>query len=132
MPFVREHYEQSLATIRTQLGEEAFAAAWAEGQAITPEQVLAAQDAELLPEHLPPAPPATPPQKSMTVYPSDLTRRELEVLRLVAQGLTDAEVAERLVISPHTVHVHISTIYSKLEVKTRSAATRYAFEHNLV
>jgi ATP/maltotriose-dependent transcriptional regulator MalT len=132
MPIERAHYEQSMATVRAQLGEEAFAAAWAEGRAMTPEQVLAMQDSELLPEQLSPVSPATPPQKSMAAYPSDLTRRELEVLRLVAQGLTDAEVAEQLVISPHTVHVHISTIYSKLEVKTRSAATRYVFEHNLV
>jgi DNA-binding NarL/FixJ family response regulator len=121
-----------VAAARIHLGEKALATVRARGRTLTPEQVLAAQDSELFPEHLPLEPAATPPQKSMVVYPSALTRRELEVLRLVAHGLTDAEVAERLVISPHTVHVHISTIYSKLEVKTRSAATRYAFEHNLV
>jgi DNA-binding CsgD family transcriptional regulator/tetratricopeptide (TPR) repeat protein len=131
-PIERAHYEQSMATVRAQLDEETFAAAWAEGQSMTPEQALAAQNSEVVPGHLSPAPPAAPARKSGAPYPADLTRREREVLRLVAQGLTDAEVAERLMISPHTVHVHISAIYSKLGVKTRSAATRYAFEHNLV
>ena len=61
----------------------------------------------------------------------DLTEREIEVLRAVAQGLTDAQVAERLVISPRTVHSHLNSIYSKLGITSRSAATRYAIEHNL-
>ena len=61
----------------------------------------------------------------------DLTARELEVLALVAQGLTDAEVAERLVVSIRTVHAHLRSIYRKLDVRSRSAATRYALEHGL-
>ena len=61
----------------------------------------------------------------------DLTVREIEVLRAVAQGLTDTQVAERLVISPRTVHSHLNSIYSKLGITSRSAATRYAIEHNL-
>ena len=61
-----------------------------------------------------------------------LTLREIEVLALVATGLTDAEVAERLVVSIRTVHAHLRSIYRKLDVHTRSAATRYALEHDLV
>jgi predicted ATPase/DNA-binding CsgD family transcriptional regulator len=61
-----------------------------------------------------------------------LTAREIEVLALVAEGLTDAEVAERLVVSIRTVHAHLRSIYRKLDVRTRSAATRYALEHDLV
>ena len=64
--------------------------------------------------------------------PAGLTTRELEVLRLIAQGLTDAQIAEQLVLSLHTIHAHLRTIYSKLGVASRSAATRYAFEHQLV
>ena len=60
-----------------------------------------------------------------------LTEREIEVLRSVAQGLTDAQVAEQLVISPRTVHSHLNSIYSKLGISSRSAATRYAIEHDL-
>jgi DNA-binding NarL/FixJ family response regulator len=55
----------------------------------------------------------------------------VEVLRLLARGLTDAQIAEKLVLSPGTVHAHTSTIYSKLGVTSRSAATRYAIEHHL-
>jgi DNA-binding CsgD family transcriptional regulator len=66
-----------------------------------------------------------------TSYPAGLTAREVEILRLVAQGLTDAQVAEALVISPRTVNWHLTTIYSKLQVSTRSAATRFAIEQHL-
>ena len=54
------------------------------------------------------------------------------MLRLVAQGLTDAQVAEQLVISPHTVNAHLKSIYGKIEVTSRSAATRYAVEQHLL
>ncbi len=60
-----------------------------------------------------------------------LTAREVEVLRLLAGGLMDAQIAEKLILSPRTVHAHISSIYSKLGVTSRSAATRYAIEHHL-
>jgi non-specific serine/threonine protein kinase len=61
-----------------------------------------------------------------------LTNRELEVLRLVAQGLTNAQVAENLVVAPRTVNVHLTSIYTKLRVNSRTAATRYAIEQRLV
>jgi DNA-binding NarL/FixJ family response regulator len=54
------------------------------------------------------------------------------VLRLVAEGLTDAQVAERLVISLRTVNAHLTSIYQKIHVSSRGAATRYALEHRLV
>ncbi len=60
-----------------------------------------------------------------------LTGREAEILRLVARGMTDAEVAGELVVSRRTVHAHLRSIYRKLDVRTRSAATRYALEHDL-
>ena len=66
-----------------------------------------------------------------TGYPAGLTAREAEVLRLVAQGLTDAQVAERLYLSPRTVGQHLRSIYNKLGVSTRLAATRFALEHHL-
>jgi DNA-binding CsgD family transcriptional regulator len=64
--------------------------------------------------------------------PAGLSSREVEVLRLVADGLTNAQVAQALIISPRTVDTHLVSIYSKLGVNTRGAATRYAVEHNLV
>lgn len=63
--------------------------------------------------------------------PAGLSQREAEVLRLVAQGLTDAEVAERLFIARRTVNTHLTAIYTKLGVNSRVAATRFAIEHDL-
>ena len=61
-----------------------------------------------------------------------LTRREQEVLGLLTMGLTNAQIAERLVVSLSTVNTHVRSIFNKLEVTSRSAATRYAVEHHLV
>jgi DNA-binding NarL/FixJ family response regulator len=61
-----------------------------------------------------------------------LTAREVEVLRLLAIGLSNREVADRLVVSRHTVSGHVQSIFGKLAVNSRSGATRYAVEHNLV
>jgi DNA-binding CsgD family transcriptional regulator len=63
--------------------------------------------------------------------PAGLTTRELDVLRLVARGLTDAEVAEQLFIARRTVNTHLTSIYNKLGVTSRAAATRFAVEHGL-
>jgi DNA-binding NarL/FixJ family response regulator len=63
---------------------------------------------------------------------SDLTPRENEVLRLLADGLSNPQIAERLVLSPLTVNAYVRSIYTKLGVNSRAAATRYALEHGLV
>ena len=65
-------------------------------------------------------------------YPAGLTTREVEILRLVAQGLSDMQIAEQLVISPRTVNWHLTSIYSKIQVSSRAAATRYAIEQKLL
>jgi DNA-binding CsgD family transcriptional regulator/tetratricopeptide (TPR) repeat protein len=116
-------YERSLSAARVQLGERAFAAAWTQGRSMTAKQAVAAQGQKPTPTSTTTA--APPP------YPAGLTAREVEVLRLVAGGLTDLQIADKLVLSPRTVHAHISSIYSKLGVTSRSAATRYAMEHHL-
>ena len=64
----------------------------------------------------------------MPTYPADLTEREVEVLQLVARGLSDAQAAEILVISPRTVNAHLRSIYSKLNITSRHAATLFALE----
>ena len=121
-----------MSVARAQLGEEAFANAWAEGRNMTPEQALAAQGRETVPKRVPAGQLTTPPAKSPPTYPDGLTAREVEVLRLVAQGLTDAQIAQHLVISPRTVNWHLTSIYGKIQVPSRSGATRYAIEHQLV
>jgi len=71
-------------------------------------------------------------QAPSETYPAALTPREVEVLRLIALGLTDAQVADKLVVSTRTVNSHLRSIYGKLGVTSRSAAGRFATEHNLV
>ena len=61
-----------------------------------------------------------------------LSPRELEVLRLVASGRTNRQIAAELVMSEHTVARHVQNIFTKLSVPTRAAATAFAFEHGLV
>jgi DNA-binding NarL/FixJ family response regulator len=61
-----------------------------------------------------------------------LTRRELQVLRLVARGATNRSIAAELVLSDRTIDRHVSNIFAKLRVSTRAAATAYAYEHDLV
>jgi DNA-binding CsgD family transcriptional regulator len=61
-----------------------------------------------------------------------LTLREVEILRLVTSGGTNRQLAEELGVSTRTVDAHLRSIYAKLGVKSRSAATRYAVEHDLV
>ena len=90
---------------------------------MTPEQALAAKGQKPTPM---PTTAASPPK-----YPDGLTAREVEVLRLLAGGMTDLQIAEKLVLSPRTVHAHLSSVYSKLGISSRSAATRYAIEHHL-
>ena len=58
--------------------------------------------------------------------------REVEVLRLVANGLADAEIAQKLVVSVRTVHAHLQSVYSKLGVKSRTSAIRAATERGLI
>lgn len=124
------------ANVRTQLGEPTFQAALAEGRTWSLEQAL--ETAERLPLvgiPLPaeaPVPPAAAPPRRTASFPAGLTAREVEILRLVAQGLTDAQVARQLVISPRTVNWHLTSIYSKLGVSSRAAATRFALEQHLL
>jgi ATP/maltotriose-dependent transcriptional regulator MalT len=127
-PVSRADYERSLAAARAQLGEQASAVAWAEGQSMTWEQALAARGPVTIPSKIP----LTPLAKSPLHAPYGLTGREVEVLRLLAQGLTDAQIAEQLVISPRTVNTHLKAIYGKIQVSSRSAATRCALDQHLI
>jgi predicted ATPase/DNA-binding CsgD family transcriptional regulator len=131
-PFERVSYERAVAAARTQLGEQAFTAAWAEGRTMTPAQAFAAQERTNRSVPIPAEQPSVPSMKSAANYPDGLTAREVEVLRLVARGLSNIQVSEHLVISPRTVDTHLTSIYSKVGVSSRSAATRYALEHHLV
>jgi DNA-binding CsgD family transcriptional regulator/tetratricopeptide (TPR) repeat protein len=78
---------------------------------------------------------ATPAERETATGGADtagLSPREVEVLQLVARGLTDAEVGTRLYISPRTVARHLQSVYNKLAVNSRTAAAAFAFERGLV
>jgi DNA-binding NarL/FixJ family response regulator len=64
--------------------------------------------------------------------PGGLTPREVEVLVLLAQGASNKEIANRLVVSPKTVGTHVEHIYSKIGCSTRAAASLYAMQHGLL
>jgi predicted ATPase/class 3 adenylate cyclase/DNA-binding CsgD family transcriptional regulator len=125
----RAVHTRTIAALHAEFDAAAFADAWASGRA-TPLEQMVAYALEPPPASTPPTAPQ--PNIAAGAYPAGLTAREVEVLRLVAQGLTDAQVAERLIVSTHTVHAHLRSIYGKLEVTSRTAATRFAVDHHLV
>jgi predicted ATPase/DNA-binding CsgD family transcriptional regulator len=138
-PVDRADYDVNMAAIRARLGKQAFAAAWAEGHAMTMDGAIA-YALEIMPELTKGSADASTPDHTLSIPTTssaqpalhDLTKRELEVLRHVAEGLTTPEVAERLVLSVRTVENHLRSIYNKLDVSTRAAATRIAVEHGLL
>jgi DNA-binding CsgD family transcriptional regulator/tetratricopeptide (TPR) repeat protein len=135
-PIDRAYHLQSVATIRAQLDESTFLKAWTAGQAMTLEEAIAEAVQVQAREHIPPTPGAALAASPLTVPPQaksfGLTAREIEVLRLVTRGLTTTQIAQQLIMSPRTADAHLRSIYSKLEVTSRAAATRSALEHQLV
>ncbi|MBA2677454.1 MAG: hypothetical protein H0U76_03535 [Ktedonobacteraceae bacterium] len=128
-PVEQAFFESAIKSTRSHLGERAFMAAWAEGRMMTPDQTLRQQQ----PIIASPASSSTPGSgRKLISHLAGLTTREVEVLRQVARGLTNEQVAERLVISPRTVDTHLTSIYSKIGVSSRTAATRYTLDHHLV
>lgn len=115
--------------VARRLGQDEMARAIAEGKALTTAGFLALVDRVTAPTPTSTHASASPAPENA---PHDmLTPREREVLRLVAEGLTNAEVARELTVTPRTVNAHLTAIYAKLGVAGRSAAIRYAIEHRL-
>ena len=119
-PADRVAREQELAAIRARLGTEAFAEAWAAGVPLSIEEAVA--EASRIAGRI---------GADQEPLPAGLSKRETEVLRLVATGRTTAQIAEALYLSPHTINAHLHRIYHKLGVTSRSAATRFALDNDL-
>jgi predicted ATPase/DNA-binding CsgD family transcriptional regulator len=105
--------------LRAAMGASAFEAEYAAGRTLDPAQVLASLERTS---------PVTGQQQDAAV----LTPRELDVLRLVAQGLSNSDIARRLVISDHTVHRHLANILHKLGLSSRAAAAAWAVRAGLI
>jgi len=134
-------YTPKIEALKTRLGLPAFEILWAEGRALTLTEIFALADtafANLTQDQ--PAKASLSPEIEKTGLAASqgrgalagLTAREIEVLRLVARGLTNSQVAQELVLSTLTVNAYLRTIYSKLNVASRAAATRLALENHLI
>ena len=111
-----------LAGVRARLGEAAAAAAWAEGWQLAPEAAMAAALAVR----------GAPSETGEAAAPAHgLTPRESEILRLLAEGLTNREIGDRLFISPSTAARHVANIFAKLDVDSRAKAAAFAHRHCL-
>jgi ATP/maltotriose-dependent transcriptional regulator MalT len=119
-------YRRISALAITPPGEQTFADVWAEGRAMSPQQVFSVYEQTAITIR------AEQEQREVSATQIHLTTREREVLRLLSGGLTNKQIAQRLVISSVTANSHVRAIYNKLEVNSRSAATRYALLHQLV
>jgi ATP/maltotriose-dependent transcriptional regulator MalT len=120
-PCERPEHDRILASVRARVGDEEYARLRDEGRTMKLEEALS-----LAPDPAQATPRATSRAQDV------LSARETEVLGLVAEGLTDQEVAQRLYLSPRTVGQHLSSVYRKLGVRSRTAATREAVEHGLI
>jgi DNA-binding CsgD family transcriptional regulator/tetratricopeptide (TPR) repeat protein len=121
-------YDRYQAMAHVQLDDAAWEAAWAEGQAMTMEQAIKLA----LELRVTPQPEAAGEELPDESYPNELTRREVELLRLLATGLSNKEMTRQLSLSIHTVESHLHSIFAKIEVTSRGAATRFAMEHGIV
>ncbi|HLH60745.1 MAG TPA: LuxR C-terminal-related transcriptional regulator [Ktedonobacteraceae bacterium] len=128
-PTQRRAYERDAAWLRVHFGEEAYAALQAEGRAMPLHDLLTWPAHEASSAASPPQAAAAQPRAPTS---AGLTGRERDVLRLLAEGLSNAQIAERLTISPRTVDGHLVSIYSKLHVSSRTAAARAAREYHLL
>jgi predicted ATPase/DNA-binding NarL/FixJ family response regulator len=122
------------AQVEQLLAAEAFAAAQDRGRALSAIEAIALAGRPRAPKHLAATAPALEaiPPRAAADGAETLTNREHEVLALLAQGKSNSAIAAELRMSPHTVHSHVRTIFGKLEVTTRAAATRVALERGLL
>jgi DNA-binding CsgD family transcriptional regulator/tetratricopeptide (TPR) repeat protein len=127
-PVARESAEQVIQSAQDILGEEGFAREFEAGKRLTIDEVLALG---VMITQSDPTEREAPLPAGQEAFPNNLTPREMEVLRLVAVGLSNPQIAERLVLSVRTVEAHLRSIFAKLEVTSRTAAARFALEHGL-
>jgi non-specific serine/threonine protein kinase len=117
----RAEYDRLVGQIRRRLGEHSFAAEWSVGRTLSPDDAarLALRQSDAV---------------EVARAPSrlGLTKRELEVASLVAQGLTNREAADRLLVAQRTVETHLEHIFAKLGVQTRAEVAAWAARQDVL
>jgi DNA-binding CsgD family transcriptional regulator len=131
-PYEAAQSRLELGSVLTALGRVDAAAREVRTAFVTMEQIGAAGESERAARFLRHLAAAAPVRAADTGAVPGLTRRELEILRLVATGLSDKEAATALGLSEHTVHRHISNILNKLDVPSRTAAVAQAAQRGLL
>ena len=129
----RAQSEHPLTMLRSKIGETRFKAAWEKGRALTLDQAIeqALGLSSLLASQVDSATPSKRGEEDQARLPP-LNERELEVLRLIADGLSNREIAARLVIALSTVKWHINNLFGKLSVRSRTQAIAQAKELGLL
>jgi non-specific serine/threonine protein kinase len=124
-PAERAGYERDLAAVRSALSEQAFGATWAAGQVMSPDEAIefALRGPDIL---------VTRSEQRRAAPRTGLTPREQEVANPIARGLTNRQIAERLVISERTAANHVEHILTKLGFHSRSQVAAWAAEQGLV
>ncbi len=125
----RAEHEMLLAELRVELGTELFRVTWKQGHEMTPQQAFSEREGDLQRSS---ASSTATKNNLQRVKALGLTRRELEVLHLLAEGLSTAQIAERLQLSAVTINTYLRSLYQKLGVSSRTAAMRYALDHGLL
>jgi DNA-binding CsgD family transcriptional regulator len=110
-------YEDSITTLRNTVGQDDFDVGWAEGGALSTEEAIAYAQR------------GRGQRKRPTSGWASLTPTELDVLRLVSEGLINNDIATRLFVSPRTVQTHLTHVYTKLGLTSRFQLVREAARH---
>jgi predicted ATPase/DNA-binding CsgD family transcriptional regulator/Tfp pilus assembly protein PilF len=126
-PIHQADFDRALAAGRAALTKNDFASAWTTGQIrslseVVQRALVLSGSGEL----------TARASTTGEAAPGGLTQREIDVLRLVTQGMTNVEIADQLSLSPRTVQAHLRRIFDKLDVHTRAQAARFVIEHGLV
>jgi DNA-binding NarL/FixJ family response regulator len=120
-PIDRESFERCVQAARADLGDARFEELWGNWRRLTLDEAVAAVERA-----------RQSGQTAAASAANGLTERELEVIRLVAEGLSNAEIGARLFVSEHTVHRHLANIRRKLKLSSRAAVAVHAARHGLL
>lgn len=129
-PIERSDYERTTAALRDTLGDFDFTLARSKGRAMSPGEALS-HSAEEQPAPFSAIGAGQKAPASLHTYPAGLTARQVQVLRLLARGMTNNEIARELDLSEKTIAHHLTHIFNKTSSENRAAAVAFAIHHGL-